>query len=194
MKRRQFLQVALVGLAGLVSSGHTPFQQWTVYRQRHLLILTDRSDPPSYPLGKRVAAVLATHLPASSARVTRAPHTERIASLISSRQLEVALMRPPDAAALAAGLPPFKEYGPVDLRTLISIDDYLLICREDFPARHAYVVTRTLDLHRDELPEVAAVGSESAGIPMHAGALAYFEGMPPPDEAATDEAAMEEEH
>ena len=107
MKRRQFVRAGLVGLAGVVCSGHTPFQQWTVYRQRHLLILTDRSDPPSYPLGKRVAAVLATHLPASRARVTRAPHTERIASLISSKQLDVALISPSDAAALTAGLPPF---------------------------------------------------------------------------------------
>ena len=187
MKRRRFVQVALIGLAGLVSSGHTPFQQWTVYRQRHLLILTDRSDPPSYPLGKRVAAVLATHLPASRARVTRAPHTERIASLISSKQLDVALMSPSDAVALAADLPPFKGYGPVALRILITVAGFLLVCREDFPARHAYAVTRTLDLHRDELPEVAAASSESPVIPMHAGALAYFNGVPPPDEAEKTE-------
>jgi len=166
-----------------VSSGHTPFQQWTVYRQRHLLILTDRSDPPSYPLGKRVASVLAAHLPASRARVTRAPHTERIASLISSKQLDVALMSPSDAVALAAGLPPFKAYGPVALRTLVAVDRYLLVCREDFPARHAYVVTRTLDLHRDELPEVAAVAPQSVAIPLHPGALAYFDGASLPDEA-----------
>ena len=185
MKRRRLLQTALVGLAGLVSSGHTPFQQWTVYRQRHLLILTDRSDPPSYPLGKRVAAVLATHLPASRARVTRAPHTERIASLISSRQLDVALMSPSDAVALAAGLPPFKAYGPVALRTLLTVGGYLLICRDDFPARHAYAVTQTLYLHRSELPEVVAASSRSPAIPMHTGALAYFEnGVPPEDSEA----------
>ena len=135
MKRRRFLHAALIGALGLVSSGHTPYRQWMVYRQRHLLILTDRSDPPSYPLGKQVAAVLATHLPASKARVTRAPHTERIASLISSKQLDVALMSPPDAVALAAGLPPFEAYGPVALRTLLSVDGYLLVCRDDFPAR-----------------------------------------------------------
>ena len=188
MKRRRLLQTALVGLAGLVSSGHTPFQQWTVYRQRHLLILTDRSDPPSYPLGKRVAGVLAAHLPASRARVTRAPHTERIASLISSKQLDVALMTPTDAVALAAGQTPFKGYGPVALRTLVVVDGYLLICREDFPARHAYVVTRTLDLHRDELPEVGTAGSVSPpDVPLHPGALAYFEGRPPP---ADDEAVV----
>ena len=187
MRRRRFLRAALVGVAGLVCSGHTPFQQWTVYRQRHLLILTDRSDPPSYPLGKRVAALLAAHLPASRARVTRAPHTERIASLISSKQLDVALMSPSDAVALAAGLPPFKAYGPVALRTLVAVDRYLLVCREDFPARHAYVVTRTLDLHRDELPEVAAAAApQSAAIPLHPGAHAYFEGRPPPEEQTSE--------
>ena len=179
MKRRRFLQTALVGLAGLVCSGHTPFQQWTVYRQRHLLILTDRSDPPSYPLGKRVAAVLATHLPLSRARVTRAPHTERIASLISSKQLDVALMSPSDAAALAAGLPPFKAYGPVALRTLLTVGGYLLVCREDFPDRHAYIVTQTLNLHREELPEVAAAGSRlSPAIPMHRRSACLFRRPP----------------
>jgi len=187
MRRRRFLHAALIGALGLVSSGHTPYRQWMVYRQRHLLILTDRSDPPSYPLGKQVAAVLATHLPASKARVTRAPHTERIASLISSKQLDVALMSPPDAVALAAGLPPFEAYGPVALRTLLTVDGYLLVCRDDFPAQHAYAVTRTLDEHRDELPQVAAAGAESPAIPLHPGALAYFDGAPPPEETTVEE-------
>ena len=183
MRRRQFLHAVLVGTLGFVSSGHTPYRQWMVYRQRHLLILTDRSDPPSYPLGKRVAAVLATHLPASKARVTRAPHTERVASLISSKQLDVALMSPRDAVALAAGLPPFEAYGPVALRILIVLDGYLLVCRADFPTRHAYVVARTLDLHRAELPQAAAASAESPAIPLHPGALAYLAGAPLPAEA-----------
>ena len=187
MKRRWILETALFGLTGLLVSGHTPYQQWTVYRQRHLLILTDRSDPPSYPLGKRLAALLAAHLPASRARVTRAPHTERIASLISSKQLDVALMLPSDAVALAAGRPPFKAYGPVALRTLVEVAGYLLVCREDFPARHAYAVTRTLDLHRDELPEAAAATAAPPVVPMHVGALAYFDGAPPPEEPAAVE-------
>ena len=180
------MHAALISALGLVSSGHTPYRQWMVYRQRHLLILTDRSDPPSYPLGKLVAAVLATHLPASKARVTRAPHTERIASLISSKQLDVALMSPPDAAALAAGLPPFEAYGPVALRTLIALNGYLLVCRDDFPARHAYAVTSTLDLHRDELPQAAAASAEPPAIPLHPGALAYFEGVPLPAETVAE--------
>ena len=186
MKRRRLLHAALVGALGLVSSGHTPYRQWMVYRQRHLLILTDRSDPPSYPLGKQVAAVLATHLPASKARVTRAPHTERIASLISSKQLDVALMSPPDAVALAAGLPPFEAYGPVALRMLLSLDGYLLVCRDDFPARHAYAVTRTLDEHREELPQVSAAGAELPAVPLHPGALSYFEGAALPDETIAE--------
>ena len=118
--------------------------------------------------------------------MTRAPYTERIASLISSKQLDVALMSPPDAVALAAGLPPFEAYGPVALRTLIALDGYLLVCRDDFPARHAYVVTRTLDLHRDELPQTAAAGSESPAVPLHPGALAYFEDAPPPAETVVE--------
>jgi hypothetical protein len=92
--------VAGAGAAAMFLCGHAPYGQWGVYRRRHLLILTARADPPSFELGKRVAEVLADRLPSSKAQVSRAPHKERIASLISSQQLDVALMRRDDAAAL----------------------------------------------------------------------------------------------
>ena len=57
----------------------------------------------SFELGKRLAEVLADRLPSSKAQVSRAPHNERIASLISSHQMDVALMRRDDAAALRKG-------------------------------------------------------------------------------------------
>ena len=38
------------------AAAHTPYRQWDVYRQKHLLIGTCRADPDSYPLGKRLVA------------------------------------------------------------------------------------------------------------------------------------------
>lgn len=187
MKRRVLLHLTLASAALTFGTGHTPYRQWVVYRKRHLLILTSRTDSLSYPLGKRLAEVLATHLPASQARVTRAPHTERLASLISTKQLDVALLTRHDAVALLDGQPPFVDYGPVPLRAIVGIGDYLLVCRADFPARHAYLVAKTLSLHRAELPVLqdTAQGVEPV-VPIHPGALAYFQGHPLPNVEAKE--------
>lgn len=185
--RRTLLRLAFAVSAYCFLSGHAPYGQWNVYRKRNLLILTSRSDAPSFPLGERVAKVLAAHLPESRAQVSRAPDTRRIASLISTAQMDVAVLSRRDAASLRAGRAPFEEFGPVALRTLVALDGYRLICREDFPDRHAYLVTATLSDNRAELgvdtgtldvrkPEVGG------DVPIHAGAAAFFDGRPPPQD------------
>ena len=192
MNRRAFLKSALIAASVAFASGHAPYRQWKIYRKRYLLILTSRTEAASYPLGKRVAEVLATHLPSSKARVTRAPHTQRVASLISTKQMEVAILSRDDAAALLVGRAPFAEFDPVSLRTIIGLGDYLLICRDDFPALHAYLVAATLSRNRDELPATVSPGEvgpvdPDATVPTHPGARAYFEGRPPPRSGNGDE-------
>ncbi len=159
--------------------GHTPFRQWVVYRKRHLIILTGKTDGSAYELGKRVAAILAQELPASKARVTRAPYMERIGSLLSTKQLDVALLSRPAAIALLHGQPPFVDYGPLPLRRIVTLGPYLLVCRDDFPAQHAYLVAQALNDHRAELAPTAS--TEPSPVPTHPGALAYMGGQPMPE-------------
>ncbi len=190
MRRRAVLRLTLAGAAWALGSAHTPYRQWTVYRKRHLLILTSKTDAGSYPLGQRVAAVLAARLPASKALVTRAPHTERIAILITTRQMDVAILSRVDAAALLDGRPPFADYGPAALRMLFGLGAYLLICRDDFPARHAYLVAQTLAANRADLALAASAGGggdPDPRVPTHPGARAFFEGRPLPEDGARRE-------
>ncbi len=192
MNRRVFLKSALILGAVTFGSGHTPYRQWKIYRKRYLLILTSKTDGPSYPLGKRVAEVLATYLPTSKARVTRAPFTRRIGSLISSKQMDVALLSRKDAVALLEGRPPFVDHGPLPLRTIIGLGSYLLICRDDFPARHAYLIAETLSTNRDAFsvavfPAKDGPSDPYATVPVHQGALAYYEGRLPPNDNAVEQ-------
>lgn len=185
--RRALLKYAFALAAAFAASGHAPYGQWKVYRKRRLHILTSRSDAPTYPLGKRIAEVLADHLPASKAQVSRAPDTRRIASLISSGQMDVAVLSRRDAARLRAGQAPFEAFGPVALRTLVSVGEYLLICRADFPDRHAYLVAAALSDNRDDLGvEIESLdvmtGGADHGVPLHPGAAAYFDGEPAPED------------
>jgi hypothetical protein len=183
--RREILRKVVAGAAAILFCGHAPYGQWGVYRRRYLLILTSRADPPSFELGRRIAEVLADRLPSSKAQVSRAPNTERIASLISSHQMDVALMRRDDAAALRLGRPPFAGYGPVKLFTIVGFGEFLLACRDDFAARHAWLIAETFDKSRDALPELLLPGAATAEspdsrIPLHPGALSYFTGAPMP--------------
>jgi TRAP-type uncharacterized transport system substrate-binding protein len=185
--RRGLFRVTLALTAAVAASGHAPYGQWNVYRKRNLLILTSRSDAPSFPLGERVAKVLAASLPESHARVSRAPNTDRVASLISTAQMDVAVLSQTDAALFLAGRAPFADYGPVPLRAIVALGDYLLVCREDFPPLHAYLLAETLMEHRNELgfnlsPLEGGKAFVKPMVPVHRGALAYFPGHPPPED------------
>ncbi|MGI9305247.1 MAG: hypothetical protein ACR2RB_21470 [Gammaproteobacteria bacterium] len=175
--RRDLIRIAAVGAMAALCMAHTPYRQWAVYRQRHLLIVVNKRDAPSYELGKVVAAILAEYLPASSARVTRAPYVGRVGSLIASKQLDVALLRPQQADALMRGRKPFTDYGPVALRAIAGLGEFLLVCRDDFLARHAYLLAQTLSLHAGKI----AVLAPNTTVPAHEGALAFFErdALPP---------------
>ena len=184
LRRRGLFRVALALTAVLAASGHAPYGQWKIYRKRNLLILTSRSDAPSFPIGERVASLLAARLPESHAQVSRAPNTDRVASLISTRQMDVAVLSRNDAANLLAGRAPFADYGPVPLRAIVALGDYLLVCREDFQLLHARLLAQTLMENRHELG--LAVSSPDASertagpsVPTHRGAVDYFVGRQP---------------
>lgn len=185
--RRALLRSVFALAAAFAATGHAPYGQWNVYRKRNLLILTSRSDALTFPLGERVAKVLAEHLPESRARVSRAPNTKRVASLISTRQLDVAVLSRHDAAMLLAGRAPFDDYGPVPLRAIAALGGYLLICRDDFSSLHAYLVAKTLIENRDELgDDISSLDPENSSavsiVPTHPGARACFQGRPPPED------------
>lgn len=165
--------------AGLLLTGHSPYRQWLVYRQTHLIILTSRDDPGGDALGERAAKVLRTGLPDSHARVARAPRTERIASLLATRQADVAMLSRGNAMAMYRGEQPFEDFGAIPLRVIVEGADYQLVCREDFLAPHAYLVAEALldDAARGDL-RVPVPGAQPDAIPPHAGALAFAEGRP----------------
>lgn len=195
MRRRSALRAGLALIAWLALSGHTPYRQWQVYRERHLVIGTSRADEPSYPLGKRVVQVLLEHLPESSPRVTRGPDPWRLASLLTTRQLDVVLLSRSDAAALRDGRAPFEAFGPTELRALARLGGHVLVTRPDFADRHAYLVAQALAEDRADFRPPALVASGRDPVPAHPGALAYTAGEPePPGPAVASEEPLSHDH
>ena len=177
MNRRVLLRAgAAAGLVTLLG-GHTPYGQWVVYRKKHLLIGCHKDDPETYALAKRVVALLAEHLPAAKARVARAPFAGRLASLLGTDQLEVAVLGASDAGAMRRGEGPFSAYGPVALRLLVPVGERLLVAHADFPGDHAALVTGAL-LGTDLAP--VSLTADTPAVPWHPASRARIDGAPAP--------------
>lgn len=177
IERRQFLRTGFATAAGLLLSGHTPYQQWVVYRRKHLLIGCHKDDPRTYDLAKQTVAVLAELLPAAKARVARAPHAGRLASLLGTGQMDVAILDAADATAMSEGAGAFAPYGQLALRLLASIDDRILIAQAVFPPRHAWLLTGALAGRDTENSTDIAV---SSSVAWHPGSVDFLQGRPEP--------------
>jgi hypothetical protein len=180
MNRRQFLTLSAASAGVLLLSGHSPYRQWLVYRQTHLVILTSRDDPGADDLGEKFAAAVRQALPDSKAHVARGPRVQRIASLMSTHQAEVGVVSRPNALAMYRGTSPFQDYGAISLRVLVQTADYQLVCREDFLPQHGYLVAEAL---MENCADLALSipgrdGADGSGLPPHVGALAFAEGQP----------------
>ncbi|MGI9419042.1 MAG: hypothetical protein ACR2RA_14530 [Geminicoccaceae bacterium] len=135
------------------------------------MIGANKADPPTYELGKRIAELLAEELPESRARVARAPHAWRLASLLTSDQIQLVLFGEQDLGALRDGRDGFEAFGSTDLRTLYRFGDYWLVTRPDFPDEHAALVTLTLAEHGAGLAKRQGLPGENGPVPVHAGVV-----------------------
>jgi hypothetical protein len=181
MNRRRFLAFMLLGTAALPAAAHTPFRQWKVFRQRYLLITTSRTDLKGDALGDRFVEILAAELPASRAMVSRAINLQRIASLMTTDQANLAILERSAARALVQGTPPFAEFGPFGLQAIVQTDAHILVCREDVPLHHGYLIAATLMAHEANLG--IRIADNDGLMAVHPGAMAFARGEviePPP--------------
>jgi hypothetical protein len=170
--RRQAARVLTATLAVMALTAHTPYGQWTVYRRRNLFIVASRTDTPAVELAQALVKGLARELPESHARFTRATDPVRIASLLATGQLDVAIISQGEAASMHAGLGAFEGIGPIPLRLLAELGSHLLVTVESFRERHAFLLAKAIEHLRPGLPLVAA-SSLPLPIPEHPGAAAY---------------------
>jgi hypothetical protein len=166
MNRRGFIALAGAALAA-PAAAHTPYGQWVVYRQKHLLVGSHRGDLRTYDWAKEVVAGLQEQLPEAQARVARGPRPQRIATLMGTGQLFLAVLSLDEAGRMARAEAPFEGYPPTPVQALAALDaDYLLYAAPAFSVDHARLVTDALD-H-------AGLARSPEGSDLHPGAAAYW--------------------
>jgi hypothetical protein len=170
MRRQVLLRFAVAAVGFLLLSGHSPYNQWYVYRAKHLIIVTSEADPKAFPLADKIAKTIVAQMPESHAVAATAQTPVEIARLLRSHQLPIALFRESDAWAAYKGEGVFKREGPLPLRSLATFPPYVLATLEDFPAQHAPRIARALTgFKSDGEVAVPQSGESRSSIPPHPG-------------------------
>jgi TRAP-type uncharacterized transport system substrate-binding protein len=184
MNRRALLRLAAASGSWLLLTGHSPYRQWEVYRKVRLIVLVNAEEAACVQLGQALAAMLAKYRPESRAMLARARDLNDVMRLIASKQLDTALLREEDAAAASTGAGKFADNGRVPLRALAQCGAYVFACRDDLPQAIGYQIAETIAERWTELDSRLVDGAPgprptpSIRIPVHAGALAYYEDHP----------------
>jgi len=169
----------MTGAAALMVSpalGHSLYGQWIAYRRRNLLIGCHRKDPVTFDLAQMLVAEINHALPEAKAAPARAPHPQRLASLLGTDQMELAVLGREEAMAISKGSGKFQAYGKIALTNLAGLGDHLLVAHADFPNRHAWMVRSALS-ESEFLNETG-----SSAHPWHPGAELFSAGKPVPKE------------
>jgi len=177
MNRRDCLLLFALALATPRARAHTPYGRWKLLRQRHLLIHSTRSDPASDAIAEKLVATLKRVLPKANPLVARAPDSQRIASLLTTGQAVLAVMRPNEAAKLFKGEVPFGAFSVGSLRVVLQVEGHVLVSVADFPAHHAWLLAAALTEGAGSASNSVPSDAE-LGVPVHPGAAAFRRGEP----------------
>ncbi len=166
-------KLGLLGAAGLLLLGHSPYKQWYVYRAKHVVVVTDRSRPGAFATATSVAAALAAHWPQSRAVATAARTSKDVVSLLYSGQLDIAVLGPAVTREAFEGRGRFAEQGRIPLRAIAVLGDEMVVVMESYAAEKARIIAEAVAESGGANP--AAAGALPASpIPFHAGALEYY--------------------
>ncbi|MEM9061205.1 MAG: hypothetical protein AAGD13_12160 [Pseudomonadota bacterium] len=171
ISRRSFAIGLAAGAVAPVAAAHTLYPQWVAYRRKHLLIGCHRKDPKTYRLAEVLVAGINHALPKAKARAARAPHPERLASLIGTDQMEVAVLPVPEALAMRDGAGSFAPYGRINLTQIAAFQDHILVAEAGFPDRHAWLLSAAIA--DTDLPVAPAAKS----LPVHPGVVTQRSGI-----------------
>jgi len=114
-----------LGASASLLMGHTPYRQWQVYRKNRLIFVASEADDVSLRLGTSTEQVLAARLPQRKPMMATTATAVDVVSLLTSAQLDVALLTSDDAYGAVKGTGKF-EGQAVPLRTLAVLESSVL--------------------------------------------------------------------
>ena len=153
MKRRSFLFATLLAAPSVF--GHSPWGQYVVYRQKHLLIMSSKTDPNSYPYSEVLAEALNRAEPSSKARPARAKSLERCYNLFSTNQMQFMLLPRDATVQMMLGSGEFAGKPPLLMFTIYEFGDLVLSVHPEIESNIIRIVTHAVLEQLAYLPSAA---------------------------------------
>ena len=175
MNRRSFLFGLPIALFSWEAMAHSPWGQYAVYRQKHLLILSTRDDAPSYDYSKRLAKAINKTAPEAKARPARAIDLNRAYNLLRTKQFQFALLSSENIQAMRTSTGQFSGKPSVDLKTVYEFGNLEFVVVADFPEELAAVVTNAVLANLDILPDAMSPKTALNRATLHQGARSALE-------------------
>ena len=141
MLRRTFLCMLPTLLVPPMAKAHSPWGQYAVYRQKHLLVLSTRDDADSYGYSKLLVDAINKSAPEASARPARAINLERAYNLLRTDQFQFALLSTTNIESMRLATGAFSGRPSVDLKTIYKFDHLEFAVVADFPEELVAIVT-----------------------------------------------------
>ena len=170
LKRRSFLCLLSIGWPSIVVA-HSPWGQYQVYRQKHLLVLSTRDDSESYPYSKKLVEALNVAVPSAKARPARAVNLERAYNLLRTDQFQFAILSSSNVSMLRRGIGQFEGRQTIDLRTIYEFGELEFVVRADFPENLVAVIAQGVLETLPMLPSAASIDKVRTNPNIHPGAL-----------------------
>ena len=180
MTDRKIARLAVLGMAGVLMSGHSPYRQWYVYRAQHLVVVADKARPGAFKLATAVASVIATRWPASRAVAAAVQTPVDVVKLLRSGQLPVGLLPLQEAQEAIEGRGRFADGDKVPLRAVAVLGGNLLVVLEGFERERARDIAQAVAEYEGSWPGAAKPARGPAPIPLHPGALDFYDAIGPP--------------
>ena len=152
MRRRSFLTSLLLAPAAFA---HSPWGQYTVYRQKHLLILSSKTDPDSYPYSERLVSAINREQPSAKARAARAKNLDRCHSLFLTNQMQFMLLPYQTTVEMREGTGQFSDRDALPIKTIYEFGDLTFSVRSDIDPTIIRIVTYSILEQLHSLPKAS---------------------------------------
>ena len=165
----------------IIFSAHSPWSSYLNYRAKHLLIMSVKTDAPTYPFSELLIEYINKELPEAQSKPARAKDFERVQSLFSTKQMPLVLLSKQNAKDLINGEGEFKEFGSTDAKVLYGFGDLILLIQPSLPNRHAWLLLNALKKSNNVFKDGVSPEKLKDIGEVHPGAIMALNGEKMPD-------------
>ena len=165
----------------IIFSAHSPWSSYLNYRAKHLLIMSVKTDAPTYPFSELLIEYINKELPEAQSKPARAKDFERVQSLFSTKQMPLVLLSKQNAKDLINGEGEFKKFGPTDAKVLYGFGDLILLIQPSLPNRHAWLLLNALKQSSNVFKDGVSPEKLKDIGEVHPGAIMALNGEKMPD-------------